>query len=332
MIKLSELKGRDRIRGSLAQAMAGDRVPHALLIVGPSGTGKTTLAQALANGAMCMSPVQGDPCGHCVACKLIAGGMTPELTYIAPDEKGLIPVGAVRQAIDNMYIKPAYAAHRVCIIDDCDAMNAQAQNAFLKTLEEPPATGMLILTTSHPDLLLPTVISRISRFDIDRADEQETVDYIASNYPASYSRAHFIYMYTGGATGQIDQICTDPEFMELRDACMGHFVAMTTDAPDAAYSFAAWLEREQDCEEHILRMLMTLYSDMIMLSTGLISRVINTDFQARLTTLMENLQPDTCLRATKAIAEYRRRRKASVNHRMCCEALGLELVLVKSEE
>lgn len=331
MLKLSALQGRNRIRSNLAEAMAGGRIPHALLIVGPKGTGKSTLARAIANGAMCMSPVQGDPCGGCTACKLIAGEMTPELTYITPDDKGLIPVSAVRQAIDSMYIKPAYAAHRVCVIDDCDAMNAQAQNALLKTLEEPPATGMLILTTSHPDLLLPTVISRISRFDIDRAEEEETVEYISTNYPSSYAKAHFIHMYTGGARGQIDQICGDPDFWELRQQTVSHFTAMTSDSLDAAYGFATWLEKERDSEEHIIKMLMTLYSDMLMLSTGLVSRVINTDYQAKLTTLMEFLTPDQCMKATKAISEYRRRRKAAVNHKMCCEALGLELTIHKSK-
>lgn len=329
MLRLSDLQGSPRVRQALMEAMGGQRMPHAVLLVGPWGTGKADLARAIANGAMCMDPVNGNPCGVCAACKLIRGGMTPELTYVSPDDKGLISVGAVRQAIDTMYIKPAYASHRVCIIEDCDAMNQQAQNALLKTLEEPPATGMLVLTTAHPDMLLPTVISRVSRFDVDRADLQETVAYIATNYPNSFSKAHFIHAYTGGARGQVDSLCRDDEFMELREQCMSHFSALLSDSLDAAYAFANWLEKEQTREEHILKMFMSFYSDLLLLSTGLVNRVANKDFQSKLTGLMEVMQADTCLNGTTAISEYRRRRRNSVNHRMCCEALGLELTISK---
>jgi DNA polymerase-3 subunit delta' len=261
----------------------------------------------------------------------MAGGTAPELRYICPNEKGAIPIEEVRAAIEDLQVKPAYGAHRVCVVDDCDAMTAQAQNAFLKTLEEPPAQGILILTASRPDSLLGTVLSRVERFDIDRPSEDEAAALIRERYPRFAEQEHFIFKYADGSIGLMQKLCEDEDFMPLREECLAHFSAMLTDKVDAAFAFAGWLERNESRSDDITRVLLTFYSDLLMMQSGLMSRVINRDYQSKLAGLLNAADAETCHRGTTAIAAFGRRRKGAVNLRLCCEALGLDLTITQKE-
>ena len=149
----------------LAGAVRRDSLPPALLFSGPEGVGKRRVAIALAQALNCPAAsahgaLEIDACGVCPTCQRIARGVHPDVHIVEPGEIGNIKVDQVRDVVDRAGYRPFEGRRRVVIIDQADALIAQAQNALLKTLEEPPAGSVFLLVTARPDVLLPTVRSR----------------------------------------------------------------------------------------------------------------------------------------------------------------------------
>jgi DNA polymerase-3 subunit delta' len=140
--------------------------------------GKRKVAIAVAQALNCVSPRTGkafDSCGACPACTRIARGVHPDVLVVQPGESGSIKVDQVRDVVDRAMYRPFDGKRRVVIVDDADALVPSAQNALLKTLEEPPSSSVFMLVTSRPDLLLPTVISRCPRLRFRALDDADVV-------------------------------------------------------------------------------------------------------------------------------------------------------------
>ena len=157
----------------LSRAIAGNALPPSLILAGASGVGKRLVAGAVAQAVNCLAPrrlpsppsdrrtvIEYDACGACAACARIARGVHPDVVVIEPGENGSIKIDSIRELIDRVGYRPFEGRRRAVIIDDADALVAAAQNALLKTLEEPPSASIFMLITARPDMLLPTVRSR----------------------------------------------------------------------------------------------------------------------------------------------------------------------------
>jgi DNA polymerase-3 subunit delta' len=159
----------------LSRSIARESLPPSLIFAGPSRSGTHDTAVAIAQTLNCINlkrdvAVDGDTvrlavdaCGACAQCVRIGRGVHPDVLLIAPADSGAIKVDQVREAVDRAGYRPFEGRRRVVIIDDAEAMVPAAQNALLKTLEEPPASSVFVLATSRPDALLPTVRSRCIR-------------------------------------------------------------------------------------------------------------------------------------------------------------------------
>ena len=160
--------GHGRIVSLLSRAIARESLPPALLFAGPSGVGKRRVALALAASINCQAPRSGDglerdACGTCPSCARIGRGVHPDVITLSPGESGAIKIEAVRDVIDRAGYRPFEGRRRVVIVDEADSLVPAAQNALLKTLEEPPSASIFLLVTASPDALLPTVRSRCPR-------------------------------------------------------------------------------------------------------------------------------------------------------------------------
>lgn len=178
MVELARPVGRFLTRGqpvalAAVRSMLASRVPHAILLVGPPSVGKTTLALDLAAGLFCTTDdPAARPCRACRGCRLVAAGNHPDLHRLAPEGAGhqiLIgdarhpDPGTVRHLVGELALLPVEGGARVAIIEAAQRMNDDAQNALLKTLEEPPAGVTIVLCADDEDRLLPTVRSRCAR-------------------------------------------------------------------------------------------------------------------------------------------------------------------------
>jgi DNA polymerase-3 subunit delta' len=163
------VRGHDKVVAELRQCMAQGRFPHALFFAGPQGIGKRSFAVALTQALLCEHPTGPlDACGRCAGCLQVEAGTHPDFMQAKrPEDKHELPIAVIRDLCADLSLKPARGQRKVAIVDDADAMNEEAANAFLKTLEEPPPGSVLILIGSAPETQLETVLSRcrLVRFD-----------------------------------------------------------------------------------------------------------------------------------------------------------------------
>src|SRR3954452_4108665 len=181
-----DVVGHVRLIELLSRSIGGSSLPPSLLFAGPSGIGKHLTAVAVAQALNCTAVVSSqqsavgsrqssggsqpssaagsqppvDACGVCAACTRIARGVHPDVLFVSPGDSGSIKIDQVRDVVDRAQYRPFEGRRRVVIIDDADVLVSAAQNALLKTLEEPTPSSVFILVSSRPDMLLPTVLSR----------------------------------------------------------------------------------------------------------------------------------------------------------------------------
>jgi len=157
----------------IARFRAGS-LPPALLFTGSVGYGKAVLAEALIHGLLCQRPTdEGTACGQCQSCGLLAAGTHPDLMWLEPEEPGkAIPVDRIRAVGEFFALKGQYGGRQIVFINPAEAMNRHAANSLLKTLEEPSEDALLILISSQPSLLLPTIRSRCQQVVFPRPEAQ----------------------------------------------------------------------------------------------------------------------------------------------------------------
>ncbi len=162
----AELVGQEHVANTLRQALKQDRVSHSYLFCGPRGSGKTTTARIVAKAANCLDLQDGDPCNACQVCLAVNDGRFLDIFELdAASNRGIDEIRDIR---DKVNFSPAQGRRKVYIIDEAHMLTGAASNAFLKTLEEPPAHVIFILCTTQVHKIEPTIVSRCQRFDFRR--------------------------------------------------------------------------------------------------------------------------------------------------------------------
>ena len=173
----SDLAGQEHVGNTLRQAVMQGRVSHSYLFCGTRGSGKTTTARVLSKAVNCLDPQDGDPCDQCAICVSINEGRNLDIIELdAASNRG---VEEIREIRDKVHFQPAQNRRKVYIIDEAHMLTREASNAFLKTLEEPPAHVIFILCTTEADRILPTILSRCQRYDFRRLPGQTIYDRLA---------------------------------------------------------------------------------------------------------------------------------------------------------
>jgi len=190
--------GHDRVRGLLARALRDGRLPPALLLCGPEGVGKRTLALAVARALLCETGADG--CGHCAPCGRVERGLHPDVMVIQP-ETAAIKIEQVRTLVREIASGPFEGRARAFVVDDAHAMTEQAQNSLLKSLEEPAPTSHVLLVTGAPQALLPTIRSRCQVLRFGPLPSAVLERYLQDRHGLTADEARLRASLSGGSLG-----------------------------------------------------------------------------------------------------------------------------------
>ena len=191
--------GHQQIVEQLQHTVASDRIAGAYLFVGPTDVGKETVARYFAQLIFCKQEAQPPiVCGECLACRKVNSGNHPDLQFIRP-EGSLLKIGQIRELQKQIIYQPLEARRKVYILTDVERMNAEAENCLLKTLEEPPASSVLILLTSNIRALLPTTRSRCQILQFHPMPTQELTEILVERFSVAPEQATTLAITADGA-------------------------------------------------------------------------------------------------------------------------------------
>ena len=306
--------GHRRIVALIARSLAHQSLPPSLIFAGPAGVGKRLTAIAVAQALNCLKPqstadLEVDACGACRACTRIARGVHPDVLIIEPGDSGSIKIDQVRELVDRAAYRPFEGKRRAVIIDEADALMQAAQNALLKTLEEPPSASVFILVTARPDALLATVRSRCPRLAFRPLSAPDIAAALVKR-GQSEADARAVAGAAGGSLGQALEASVGDlvEARAVAQQVLAH--AATADTARRKLESAkdllgktgsAGAEHREHLASH-LRAMASLLRDIELLSTRADARALaNPDVQPALERLTDAYRGERGMRAFTAV-------------------------------
>ncbi len=216
--------GQNHIYEHFKNAIAAGKLSHAYILHGERGMGKLNIAKEAAKAIQCESnaPEQtdktGEACGQCKSCHQAESDNQPDIKYVTPAKKTL-GVDDIREQInDDALIKPYGSPYKIYIIPKSDTMTVQAQNALLKTIEEPPSYAIFILLAANTDAFLPTILSRCVMLNARTVAEGEIVDELKNKYGVGDYDAKVAASFAGGNIGKAEKLISSDSFKDSKNS------------------------------------------------------------------------------------------------------------------
>jgi DNA polymerase-3 subunit delta' len=338
------LVGNERAKEILRRMLAQGRVPSALLFAGEEGLGKRLFAQELARALNCRSRRGLEACGICNVCARIGHVQWPaaddkdahekiiwtdhrDVGLVAPYNRNIL-VKAVRDLERESNFRPAEGERRVFIIKHAEGMNESASNALLKTLEEPAHTSFIILCTSRPSALLPTIRSRCQTVRFAPLSAAELEGYLVRERQRAGEEARLAALLSSGRPGVALSLNLD-DYRARREAMLGVVEALAAGGDRVRLLRAAEElgdAKNKDEYEPRLDALEILVRDLWLLALGgADSRLVNGDLSERLARLATGVPPSRAARWLTRIEELRTQLAVNVNRRAATDALFLTM-------
>ena len=250
MYTFQEIRGNTPLVEQLKTAAFSGKASHAYLFLGGAGAGKRLIANTFAKALQCEAR-EGMPCGRCRSCQAFDNSNHPDVIYVRGEKKNIVVDDIREQILETVDLKPYHYAKKIYIIEKADTMNVQAQNALLKTLEEPPAHALFLLLAERAEAFLPTILSRVVTMKIRPLSEGMIAEYLMEKSGLSEEESHILAAYAQGRIGQALELQEDEAFREMRQDILGRLEALPSMNEGEAY----WMAKELEVYKNDLRFL-----------------------------------------------------------------------------
>ncbi|MBQ8326838.1 MAG: DNA polymerase III subunit delta [Lachnospiraceae bacterium] len=216
MATFRDIIGQEQIKAHFKTMVESGQVSHAYIIHGEQSSGKDFIARIFATALQCESK-ETAPCGECRSCKQAANGNQPDIIFVQHEKPNTIGVEDIRtQIVNDMGIKPYSSPYKIYIVNEAEKMTPQAQNALLKTLEEPPAYGMIILLTTNVDSFLPTILSRCIVLNMKPVPDALVTKFLMEELNVPDYKAEVCTAFARGNIGKAKALATSEEFEQIK--------------------------------------------------------------------------------------------------------------------
>ncbi len=319
--------GNDLIKEVLKENIDTGRVSHAYLFTGEKGSGKKTLTRAFLLELFCSAPEAERPCLACPACKQVLSGNHPDICYVTPEKPGAISVDDIRkQVTDTVDIRPFSGQYKAYVIDEADKMTLQAQNALLKTLEEPPAYAVIILLAADETRLLDTIRSRVVRDKLKPLPDSAIREYMRENLNADEEKTEVCIAFARGNLGRAIELCNSPTFSEWYQRLMK--IIRSIKQMTSAEMLVEIGKLQNECPDLMdaLDLLQLWYRDLMMyMVTKDLNGLVFAGERQTLTNMAAVSTHVQIQEIMQSIEVCRERLRANVNPTLCLELLLLKL-------
>ncbi len=326
MLHFSEIIGQEHIKEHLQGAIASGMLNHAYIIEGDKGSGKKSLAGLFAMTLFCEQ--QGaEPCGTCHSCKQAISGNHPDIRILVPEKEDLIRVKEIReQLINDVSIKPYSSEYKIYIIPEAERMNMAAQNALLKTLEEPPPYAVILLLCDNASLLLETIRSRCVILNIRPLKDEQIKEYLMKNRQVPDYQAKICAAFARGSIGRALTILQDERFESMRDETVRLLKQIKTmDYAEIGKACKTILEQTASIPE-FLDFLFLWYRDVLLYrSSHRTDKLLFFEERKTIMALAEESSYEGIETILQTIGKTRERLKANVNANTTLELLLLTI-------
>jgi DNA polymerase-3 subunit delta' len=310
----------------LAALLQSNTLPHAMLFTGLEGTGKRNAAQLLAMACNCVQPrsdpMPAVPCATCPACRKIRSGVHPDIIQIRPTG-AFIRIDQIREFVHTASMKPYEARCRVAMIFDAQHMNAEAGNALLKLLEEPPESTLILLTAPQTFDLLPTIVSRCQHIRFRPLSRERLASILAEEHGIDKTSAQVL---AAAADGSIDRALAlvENRWQERRVGWIDAFEALFSASEPEKLAFAEMLADNRKGLDEVLGMLKFWLRDLAVYPVRP-DLVVNRDLSERLHQAGQLRSASQLAGQLGALERAQRHIASNANPRLALEAMTLEL-------
>lgn len=330
MYTFQEIWGNAALVARLRMAAAGERVSHAYLFIGGAGAGKRLLANTFAKALQCEGSGQR-PCCACASCSVFDSGNHPDVIYVHSEKKS-IGVDEIReQVLETVDLKPYRFACKIYIIANADTMTVQAQNALLKTLEEPPAHARFLLLAERAEAFLPTVLSRVAMLKLRPLSEREIAAYLREKAHIPAEEAESYAAYAQGRIGRALELLQDEAFQEMRQDILGKLEAL----PGMTDADVLWMAKELEAYKNDLRFLDIMelwYRDLLAAKCLREERFLIEKKQKDAIFRAAKEPPERLARNAQAVHRARKRLAQNANFRLAMEAMLMEIKEIEAND
>lgn len=321
--------GHEWAASFLQQSLAAGRESHAYLFCGPPQVGKTTLARLLAQALNCVQP--GAPCGVCSSCTRIARGSHPDVQVIqGRGAGGRLLIDQVRALQHDASLAPYEGRRRVLVLRQMDLALDEPSNALLKTLEEPPARVVLVLTAARREMLLPTIVSRCQVLEL-RAVPPEVIEQALRVRGTPPEQARLVARLSTGRPGWALQATQDDGLLLQRKQDAGWLFALLAADPVERIDAAGKISRDLAAARRLLGVWLACARDLVLLHGSGRKHLVNVDEVERLEPLAATLSLAQAWGLVAAVQETAQQIAENVNPRLAVEGLILRLPYRRAE-
>ncbi len=316
----SQIEGHGNIIEHLKGSVKNNRINHAYIFDGIRGIGKRSLAGAFAKALNCREGGT-DACGKCISCKTFEEGNNPDIIYVTHEKKDITVSDVREQIIKNISLKPYSNRYKIFIIPDADKMNTLAQNAFLKTLEEPPEYGIFLLLCENSNKLLVTILSRCILFRLHPLPYSLVSEYLTKR-GADEAKAQLCSVYSQGSIGIAMELMQSEEFGEIRQKAIDTALRLEDGDMTVLYSLVDELREQRSALDRILEIMYLIYRDALVLKqTGSAERIIQKDKINETASIAKKADAYRLIDRCDAIEDIRSRLNRNGNAQLLLETL-----------